>query len=73
MNNEKSEDYLQGAYHHAMNQGHEGKKIFQEDSEKEIFLGLLDKISKEHRIRIFAYCIMNNHYHLELENSSGQD
>lgn len=62
----------QGAYHHGMNRGHEGKAIFAKTKEKETFLNLLKEISQTNRIRIFAYCLMNNHYHLALENSSGK-
>ena len=62
----------QGAFHHAMNRGYEGKKIFLKDSEKNLFLELLKETAKVLRIRIFAYCIMDNHYHLVLENSSGR-
>ncbi|MCK4835297.1 MAG: transposase [Candidatus Aminicenantes bacterium] len=61
-----------GAFHHAMNRGHEGKKIFLKDSEKNLFLELLKETAKGYRIRIFTYCIMDNHYHLVLENSSGR-
>lgn len=62
----------QGAYHHVMNRGYEGKPIFRKKGEKEIFLDLLKVYSEKLRIRIFAYCIMDNHYHLILENSSGR-
>ncbi len=62
----------QGAYHHVMNRGYEGKPIFQKNGDKEVFLDLLNIYSKKLRIRIFAYCIMDNHYHLILENSSGR-
>ncbi len=61
-----------GAYHHAMNRGHEGKCIFSKDREKEFFLKLLVETSKILKIRILAFCLMNNHYHLVLENSSGR-
>lgn len=59
-----------GAFHHAMNRGYDGKAIFLNLKEKELFLELLGKNAKEFRIRILAYCLMDNHYHLILENSS---
>ena len=62
----------EGAYHHCMNRGHDGRAIFTKTKEKETFLKLLKEISKTTRIRIFAYCLMDNHYHLVLENSSGK-
>jgi hypothetical protein len=32
----------------------------------------LEEASKKMKIRIFAYCIMDNHYHLALENTTGR-
>jgi REP element-mobilizing transposase RayT len=36
------------------------------------FLDFLEDASKKLKIRIFAYCIMDNHYHIVLENASGK-
>jgi len=62
----------QGAYHHVMNRGYDGKPIFKEIRDKENFLTFLKTYSEKLNIRIFSYCIMTNHYHLILENSSGR-
>jgi len=48
----------QGAYHHVMNRGYDGKPIFKGRKDKENFLGLLKLYSKKLNIRIFAYCLM---------------
>lgn len=50
----------------------DGKKIFKTDENKFRFHELVKENQSKSRIRIFAYCIMNNHYHLIVENSSGQ-
>jgi REP element-mobilizing transposase RayT len=63
---------FKGAYHHVMNRGHGGEKIFYDNASKNHFLNLLEEKSINQKIRIFAYCIMNNHYHLILQNSSGK-
>jgi REP element-mobilizing transposase RayT len=62
----------EGAFHHVMNRGINGEDIFTGNKLKGHFLNLLEETSKKMKIRIFAYCIMTNHYHLVLENSSGQ-
>ena len=62
----------QGAFHHAMNRGIEGRNIFQKKKYKEKFLELLVSKKERLKIRIFSYCIMDNHYHLVVENSSGR-
>jgi len=60
----------QGAYHHVMNRGILGKNIFQKEESKKYFLTILK--AAVHRIKILAYCIMDNHYHLILQNTSNK-
>lgn len=62
---------FQGGLHHVISRGLEGKNIFQEPLFKKYFLKILNEESKRKKIRIFAFCIMDNHYHLVIENTSG--
>jgi REP element-mobilizing transposase RayT len=62
----------QGAFHHIMNKGINEEKIFADKELKSKYLELIEEKSKTNKIRIFAYCIMDNHYHLVLENSSSK-
>ena len=62
----------QGAYHHVMNRGLNDEFIFNSNELKNGFLTLLKEKSKKLKIRIFAFCIMDNHYHLVLENTTGK-
>jgi REP element-mobilizing transposase RayT len=55
-----------------MNRGINGLAIFSKDEFKELFLEILYETSKKWKIKLFAYCILPNHYHLILENSSGK-
>lgn len=61
-----------GAFHHLMNRGIEGSNIFFDDLSKEAYLHYLSSGVEKYKIRLLSYCIMNNHYHLVLENSSGR-
>jgi REP element-mobilizing transposase RayT len=63
---------FQGAYHHVINRGYEGKPILKGKNDKKKFLNLLKLYSEKLNIRIFSYCLMDNHYHFILENSSGR-
>lgn len=60
------------AYHHVMNRGDKGEHIFQKCTMKHSFLELLREKSRIYRINIYAYAIMENHYHLVLQNTSGR-
>jgi REP element-mobilizing transposase RayT len=55
-----------------MNRGYEGRAIFSKQREKELFLELLSKCSRLLKIEVLAYCLMDNHYHLVLQNNSGR-
>lgn len=61
-----------GAYHHVMNRGIRGEHIFPDDSAKGYFLRAIREKTKILKIRLFAYCVMDSHYHLVLQNSSGR-
>ena len=54
-----------------MNRGYDGNDIFVGNQNKSQFLDYLEGASNRMKIRLFAYCVMDNHYHLVLENSSG--
>jgi REP element-mobilizing transposase RayT len=55
-----------------MSRGHGGEKILLDETAKTCFLDILERRSASQKIRIFTYCIMDNHYHLVLQNSSGK-
>lgn len=61
-----------GAHHHVMNRGYGGEKVFGTDKLKKKYLEFMKEHALICRIRIFAYCLMDNHIHIILENSSGR-
>jgi REP element-mobilizing transposase RayT len=61
-----------GAYHHVMNRGIGNEDIFPDDITKKYFLKIIKEKTKILKTKLFAYCIMDNHYHLILQNSSGR-
>ncbi len=61
-----------GSLHHVMNRGMNGENIFPDDDAKQQFLTILGDRSNHFKIRLIAYCIMDNHYHLILQNTSGK-
>ncbi len=62
----------EGAYHHIISRGLRGEPVLLSSKLKNYFLNLLAEAKNKYRIKIFAYCLMDNHYHLVLQNSSGR-
>ena len=61
-----------GAYHHIMNRDLNHENIFETDELKSLYLGILKNQVNLNHIDLFAFCLMDNHFHLILKNSSGR-
>jgi len=59
-------DYA-GAIHHVYGRGNDRQAIFLSDEDRAFFLGRLAKLKREARFRLYAFCLMTNHYHLLIE------
>lgn len=60
------------AYHHIINRGINRENIFINNDDKIYFLKILhDKIT-HFRIRLLCFCIMDNHYHINIQNTSSK-
>jgi REP element-mobilizing transposase RayT len=68
MNKEKK--YYKDTYHHRYNRGANKANIF---FEKEYYLHFLRKMKhycNKYNIKILAYCLMTNHFHLFIKQTS---
>ena len=58
----------QGGYaYHVINRGNGRTTVFHKPQDYESFLSLLAEAKKRHRVKIFGFCLMPNHFHLVLE------
>lgn len=55
------------AVYHVLNRGVEQRPIVFDDRDRKTFLQLLGNGVQEYGLRLFAYCLMDNHYHLFLQ------
>lgn len=55
-------------FHHIYNRGVERRMVYEEDADKERFLQILCEVSEHYDFTIHAYALMDNHYHLLVEN-----
>lgn len=56
-----------GAVYHVTNRGDRRELIFLDDEDRAAFLKLLGREVQQQGWRLFAYCLMDNHYHLLVE------
>jgi putative transposase len=56
-----------GALHHVMSRGNDGIPIFRDDDDRQLFLHLLAQEIARSGWILHEYCLMTNHYHLEIE------
>jgi putative transposase len=58
-----------GAVYHITSRGNGKQKIFFEDNDRKIFLSLLWEVVEREKWICYAYCLMDNHYHLLIETA----
>jgi len=54
-----------------MNRGRKGEDVFECDEDRKIFIALLREAAKLWNVRISAYCLMSNHYHILAQTPDG--
>jgi REP element-mobilizing transposase RayT len=56
-----------GAAYHVSARGNNRQTIFRDRPDREVFLELLSRAAERFDLRLFAFCLMTNHYHLFLQ------
>jgi putative transposase len=62
---------FRGALYHVTARGNERKAIYRDASDRSRFLERLAAVSARQRLRVHAYVLMRNHYHLLVETPEG--
>ena len=60
-----------GAYYHVINRGLARTRIFLNDQDRKRFLDLVGETCELWMVKVYAYCLMDNHYHLLLQTPNG--
>jgi putative transposase len=60
-----------GAVYHISSRGNDRKEIFRDDQDREDFLKFLHRVTVRYHWLCYAYCLMDNHYHLLVETPEG--
>ena len=56
-----------GAWYHVMSRGRRGEVVFSEEGDFLVFIELLKETVEMWKVRVGAYCLMPNHYHLLIQ------
>ena len=56
-----------GAFYHITARGNEKKDLYRDECDRRRFLKILESVVDKYKWNIYAYCLMNNHYHLLIE------
>jgi len=59
-----------GALYHVTSCGNAHEDIYQDDSDRAVFLDLLNRACDRHHWLCHAYCLTSNHYHLLIETNA---
>src|SRR5574337_356048 len=60
-----------GALYHVTARGNARQDIFLDDEDRRRFLGVLTHVVSRFHLRMHAYCLMDNHFHLVVETPKG--
>jgi REP element-mobilizing transposase RayT len=60
-----------GAVYHVMARGNERREIFRDDNDRQRFLETLAEAVERFGLRVHAYCLMPNHYHVVVGTPRG--
>mgnify|MGYP000468063423 FL=1 len=60
-----------GALYHVTSRGDGREDIFIDDSDRQIFLAVLQQVYERFNWQCYSYCLMSNHYHLLINTPEG--
>lgn len=59
--------------YHVLNRGNGRQEIFHKDRDYEAFINLMRQAKERYSVKIFAYCLMPNHFHMVLMPDKGEE
>lgn len=59
--------YLENALYYVTSKGDDGQRIFKDDEDFKTFLELLKRYKTQYGFKLFAFCLLPDHFHLLME------
>lgn len=64
----KARKYAKSGLYHVIVRGIDKQNIFLEDNDKRFFIARIKKYAEELNIKVYSYCLMDNHVHILLSD-----
>ena len=58
---------FEGAVYHVMARGNEGRRIFRDNEDRQVFFSTLEQCIENYGLQVYGFCLMPNHYHVFVE------
>lgn len=68
----KKRVWYPGAVYHIMSRGNRKSDIFQDEEDFYVYLMILRKTREKYPYSLYAYCLMTNHVHLQIETKDAE-
>lgn len=69
----KRPTFRKGAFYHIYNRGNRKEQIFRYASDRDYFVKKLKKLARFYLSGVIAYCLIDNHYHLVIQQGYGKE
>jgi len=61
-----SRGLVDSSVYHVINRGNGGQVVFHKGKDYEAFIGIMEEAKVNYSVKVFAYCLMPNHFHMVL-------
>ncbi len=68
----KKREWYPGAVYHVMSRGNRQMAIFKDEDDYLQFMNYLKLVQEKYPFKLHAYCLMTNHFHLEIETEKDE-
>ena len=62
-----------GLVYHVLNRGNGKQRVFHSDKDYEAFVSLMKEAKERYSLKLLAYCLMPNHFHIVLMPTQSED
>ncbi len=67
-----SRGLVDSSVYHVINRGNGGQVVFRKGKDYEAFIDIMEEARGNYSVKVFAYCLMPNHFHMVLRPDRGE-